>query len=965
MKRFISLVLAVLMLLPAFTLMAFADGVSPTSTTGTHEGENVAGDATLKYYSKANEDSEPLYVNIEATTKTTDYSKVVDGDTTTGTKTGRTAYYAFQLVFDEILYFTDIVLYVNGDGTLPDGSTSSGNNSVDVLTINMYKSGTLVKSTKVEATGKQEVSISAESALDTIEVYRDQASLGMQARGTDFIREIETYSAEKTFCNVTKSNIASEALVYAAGTTDSDYCDAWWAWEPKALVDGNPEVGTRSPKGWNYSVFLDFTKDYMISELVLTLNGKGELLNSGAVEEVKMNISQIRVKLYNLEGDMVYDSKSIGVDTTVVKLDPFVEASRVKIEIANGKGEGSEFMWEIETYVEEGKHVFEQTGEKNPTCNRPGYIEETCHCGKVIKRNVPATGFHTYDENAGVVTTPPTATENGVLTKTCVDCLETANFDIPATGHNWDNGTKIDPDCDTEGSTTFKCKGCDISATCDASYVKDVVPALGHDWDDGVVTVKATVKTYGQKKLTCMRDGCGTIEYKQTRKLQYTDSTTEFEFVNGKYQIEIDYNEESDLYNDGSNPEKPANQYPLITDEKEFDNIVDGDMLSYWYGPTGSTYTIILDQEYIFTKGTLFASGNNTTLQVEWFDANDERTAIYATKWNTISNGVDPTNPISVNMSESLTKGARAKKIVITLTGAKWQNGGAMTLHELDFVVHDCKVDESDYILDGPAYKAPSCGVDGSCLAKCPVCSNQIPVVLPGSTGHNVQNVIPDVEPTCSDVGYGHGNCTECGETIQNVVIPAEGKHKYDKNIVYMKATCGTKGLAQTVCSGCGRVGSQAPIEATGIHTPKWVEDYCTTYTHEGKLVYKCSDCGLMHEENGVSEKIIEKKVVSSQFVTLVETKDNGNGTTTITFKIDLDELGDVEYECDVRIITYIEDSNGNIRTVESYGKYSHNMRETDALGQVSSTLYNVDGCKVYSVVRLMNFRGIKLVEIA
>lgn len=956
MKRFISLVLAVLMLLPAFSLIAFADGVSPASTTGTHEGENVAGDATLKYYSKQNEDSEPLYVNIEATTKTTDYSKVVDGDITTGTKTGRTAYYAFELVFDEILYFTDIVLFINGDGTLPDGSATSGSYTLDKFTVNLYKTGELVNSVQVDATGKDEVSISAESALDKIEIYRDQSSMGMQARGNDFVKEIQTYSAEREFCNVIKSNIASEALVYAAGTNEGDYCDAWWAWEPKALVDGNPNVGTRSPKGWTYSVFLDFTKDYMISELVLTLNGKGELLNSGSVDEIKMNISQITVKLFNLEGDMVYNSKPISVDSTVVKLDPFVEACRVKIEIANGKGEGSEFMWEIETYVEEGKHVFEQTGEQNPTCNRPGYIEETCHCGKVIKRNVPETGFHTYDK--GVETTPPTATENGVLTRTCVDCQETADFDIPATGHNWDAGTKVVSDCDTEGSTTYKCTGCAISADCDATYVTDIVPALGHDWDDGVVTVKATVKTYGQKKLTCMRDGCGEIMYKQTRKLQYTDSTIEFDLSNRYTDIDVWYNKESDLYK----PDDKA--YPLITDEKKWNAVVDDDITTYWYGPTGSTYTITLDREYVFTKGTLFVSGNNTTLQVEWFDANNERTAIYATKWNTIGT-MDPSNPINVNMSESLTGGAKAKTIVITLTGAKWANGGAMTLHDLDFVVHNCQVDESDYILSGSSYKAPSCGVDGSCLAKCPVCSNQIPVVLPGSTGHNVPNVTPDVAPTCSDDGYGHGKCTKCSQTIENVVIPSEGKHKYDKNIVYMAATCGTKGVAQTVCSGCGRVGSQSPIEATGKHTPKWVEDYCTTYTHEGKLVYKCSDCGLAHEENGVYEKVIEKKVVSSEFVTLVETKDNGNGTTTITFKIDLDELGDVEYECDVRIITYIEDSNGNIRTVESYGKYSHNMRETNALGQVSSTLYNVDGCKVYSVVRLMNFRGIKLVEIA
>ena len=276
------------------------------------------------------------------------------------------------------------------------------------------------------------------------------------------------------------------------------------------------------------------------------LNGKGELLGSGYVDEVAMNISQIRVKLYNLEGEMVYDSKDVSIDSTEVKLDPFVEASLVKIEIANGKGEGSEFMWEVETYVEEGNHVFEQTDSLNPTCNRPGYKEYTCdspECGKVIKKTVPATGFHAYDN--GVVTIPATADDNGVLTKTCISCGEKKEFDIPALGHNWNNGVTTDPTCDTEGSTVYTCTGCSVSG-CTATYTADVKQALGHDWDDGVITKKATSSSHGEKEFTCFR--CNEVEVRKTRILQYTDSTANFEFVEGKYDVVVDYNEEDALY---------------------------------------------------------------------------------------------------------------------------------------------------------------------------------------------------------------------------------------------------------------------------------------------------------------------------------------------------------------------------------------------------------------------------------
>lgn len=960
MKKLTSILLAILMLLPAFACFAFAGGSENANSepvaTAEEQGTNIASQAILASYS-IQSTGERKYVDINLTDDKVDFKKLVDGSREVGSLTNRTNNYVFELTYDKPYYFTDVVILLNGSGKTPSGSSVNDSFHIDEIKVELYKSGEVVYSETVATTGLEEIVVNANIAADKIEIYRDQSSLSTGNRGKDFYREIETYMVEKEFCDVVKSNIASEAYIYGTGTNEGDYCDNWWAWDPSALVDGKVDRGTRSPKGWNYSIVLEFTRDYLISELNLVLNGKGELANSGSVSEVLMNISQIRVRLYNMEGDQVYDSKDIPIDSTSVKIDPFVEASKIKIEIANGKGDGSEFMWEIETFVEEGDHIFEKSNEMNPTCNYPGYNEFSCECGKVIKKTVPATGFHQYDE--GEVTIPATATENGVLTKKCYACGNEKEFDIPATAHNWNKGVKTEPTCTTEGSTLVSCTGCEIEG-CTATYVTDIIDAFGHDWDDGVVIQKASTIRYGLKELTCMRDGCGEKTIKQTRKLLYTDSVSEFEFIKGQYQIEVDINENDSLYNP-----KP-DQYEVLGPDS-YEAIVDDDPSTFWYGTTGSTYTIIFDREYAFTKATMYACGNNTTYKVEWIDANNEVTAVYSTKWNTVSNGVDKSDPMSVDMSEPLTGGAKAKMIRITPTGAKWENGWAMSFHGLDLVAHSCKIDESDYILSGADYVEPTCTTDGSCKAKCPVCDNITDVTLPKETfGHNVKNVIPDLEPTCSDNGYGHGNCEDCGALVENIVIGALGTHVYDTEIVFMNAKCGAVGIRQIVCKGCGRVGSQYPIPATNVHTNHWAEDYCATYTAEGKEVYVCSGCGIPASDNGVSEKEIAKKVLSDEFLSFVgySVRTTNYAGIRLTYKIDMEMLAEIEYECDVRIITYVTDKNGVTKNVESYGKYSYDRYSEDGEFSVvikPSTYY--DEYEIKTVVRLMNFRGIEYVD--
>ena len=951
MKRILALILAVLVFIPALTCFAFAGGtpeIEPVAEKS-QQGTNIASEATVEHTGKVTGKYDP--------------EKLIDGDRTTGTNTGRTENYTMALVFDKAYYFTNVVFYLNGEGTLPDGSSVAENYNIGEVTIRLYKAGEEVLSQTIDTSSLQEIVIEAELAADRVEIYRDQSHLSTSARGKDFLREIETYMIEKEFCNVEKSNIAAEALIYADGTNEGDYCDSWWAWNPKVLVDGNKELGTHSPKGWNYSIFVDFTRDYLISELILTVNGKGTLIgNAQELKEVVMNVSQIRVVLFNMEGEQVYNSGAISVDSTEVKVDPFVEACRVKIEIANGKGDGSEYLWEIETYVEEGSHIFEETDAKNPTCNRPGYIEYSCHCGKVIKKSVPATGFHVYDD--GVVTREPTETENGVLTKTCYACKETKNYDIPATSHKWDNGVTTEPDCETEGSTVYTCQGGCGTDNCDATYVTDIVDAFGHDWDDGVVTKKASVTQFGQKKFTCMRDGCGKIEYRNTRKLQYTDATTQFDFDSiSDYEVIYEKNE-------GKNPDEIVTKYNespnAIYKLQDPENLLDDDMMTYWHGTTGTTYTINLDREYIFTKGTLYASGNSVTLMVEWIDAAGEVSATYTTQWNTIENGADKSNPISVGMTDPISSGAKAKSIRITITGAKWENGYALALHGLEFVVHDCKVDKTDEIRSGADYKAPTCTEDGYCNAKCPVCENLVKVTIDKTEGHTVGNVTTDVAPTCSDAGYGHGTCSECSQTVNNIPIPALGTHVYDKEIVYMQATCGSVGISQLVCAGCGRVGSQSPIPATNNHICEWTEEYAPTYTDDGKLVFICTGCGLPSTEEGISEKPIDKKELTRDFLTFVgySIRTTDYAGIRLTYKIDMEKLAEIEYECDVRIITYVTNAEGVTKSVESYGKYSEDRyAETGEFSVVIKPSSYYDEYEIRTVVRLMNFRGVEYVD--
>lgn len=124
-----------------------------------------------------------------------------------------------------------------------------------------------------------------------------------------------------------------------------------------------------------------------------------------------------------------------------------------------------------------------------------------------LKWDVAPCTNHTWDN--GTVTTKPTCTTPGVLTKTCTFCSETTTETIPATGHSF-TGTKTvtAPTCTEPGYTTTQC------ANCSETQKSDSTPATGHTTGEWIVIKAPTGTETGERQQSCRI--CHAVINKQT-----------------------------------------------------------------------------------------------------------------------------------------------------------------------------------------------------------------------------------------------------------------------------------------------------------------------------------------------------------------------------------------------------------------------------------------------------------------
>ena len=148
-----------------------------------------------------------------------------------------------------------------------------------------------------------------------------------------------------------------------------------------------------------------------------------------------------------------------------------------------------------------------------PTCTEKGYTTLTCN--RCDYSYIPEDSYvnalgHTY---TGVVTTPATCTENGLMTYTC-HCGDSYTEVITATGHSYDKGVVTDPKCHDQGYTTYTC------SKCGHTYQDNFVEALGCEFGEWVIIKDATCLEAGEKKRVCIR--CDHFETEVIPCLLYT-----------------------------------------------------------------------------------------------------------------------------------------------------------------------------------------------------------------------------------------------------------------------------------------------------------------------------------------------------------------------------------------------------------------------------------------------------------
>jgi hypothetical protein len=120
------------------------------------------------------------------------------------------------------------------------------------------------------------------------------------------------------------------------------------------------------------------------------------------------------------------------------------------------------------------EHMFSEWNvEKSQTCIEKGIEKRVCsECGKTEEIEIPATG-HDYKS----IVTPPTCTDRGYTTHTCVNCGDTYvdNY-VDATGHKY-NEVITQSTCEQNGYTTCICE-------CGDSYISNIIAPTGHADND-------------------------------------------------------------------------------------------------------------------------------------------------------------------------------------------------------------------------------------------------------------------------------------------------------------------------------------------------------------------------------------------------------------------------------------------------------------------------------------------------
>ena len=155
----------------------------------------------------------------------------------------------------------------------------------------------------------------------------------------------------------------------------------------------------------------------------------------------------------------------------------------------------------------------------------------------------------------------------------------------------------------------------------------------------------------------------------------------------------------------------------------------------------------------------------------------------------------------------------------------------------------------------------PSCTEEGYIKHICEICGEWYATDFVAKLEHNYVSTL--INPTCTEEGYVLYQC-ECGDSYRSDITEALG-HNYNEYIIDVYPTCQTEGSKHRICD-CGHI--EYEIIEQNCHEYETIIIKEPTCNQPGSIKYTCKICSTYYEESiYTDDHNFQKKYVSMNWI--------------------------------------------------------------------------------------------------
>ena len=528
-------------------------------------------------------------------------------------------------------------------------------------------------------------------------------------------------------------------------------------------------------------------------------------------------------------------------------------------------------------------HNYKSTVTLAPTCSKTGIRTFTCSiCGDKYNQVISKVEHTPVVDNAVSATCVATGLTAGSHCSACGKII-TAQEEVPATGHNYNNVVVTAPSCRDQGYTTHTCSKCGDSyrtdytqttsnhsyksavtraATCSLTGIKTFTCSIcGDKYTEAIPMIEHIAVTDNAVAPTCTKTGltvgshcsvCGCVISKQevvnatghtySSKVtapscrdqgytEYTCSKCGDSYRTNYTQTTTDHDYKATVTTAATCSKKGVKTYTCsVCDDKYTEEIP---MIAH---------TIVTDSAVAptctksgLTQGSHCSVCGLVITEQKVINANNHSYTSSITK-------------------EASCSQAGVKTYTCSICGDKYNEAIATLAHT---VVTDDAV-------------APTCTKSGLTQGThCSVCGKVLTAQTQvNAKGHSYNSVIT-TDSTCTHAGIKTFTCSECGASYKQSIALKEHTVATDEAVA---PTCTKSGLTQgSHCSVCGTVlTAQTQLNAKG-HSYTSVVTTDSTCTQAGVKTFTCSACGdtykqsiALKEHTAVTDSAVEPTCTKS-----------------------------------------------------------------------------------------------------